>query len=66
MIIIVWIYNVGPVTTNRVFKSHYEYAIVTNYFNYPVTVLVRDPELFAQRYEVRNREIIIFFCERNT
>ncbi|GMR60649.1 hypothetical protein PMAYCL1PPCAC_30844, partial [Pristionchus mayeri] len=47
-----WIYKLGPVGKDPFGNPQYEYAIVSNWVKYPVTVLVRDPDTFKQKYEV--------------
>uniref|UniRef100_A0A5S6QR88 Lipocalin/cytosolic fatty-acid binding domain-containing protein n=1 Tax=Trichuris muris TaxID=70415 RepID=A0A5S6QR88_TRIMR len=46
-----WIYNVGPITNDTLGNNRYEYAVVSNWIRYPVTVLVRDPDTFKTKYE---------------
>ncbi|KHJ44272.1 hypothetical protein D918_05626 [Trichuris suis] len=46
-----WIYNVGPVSNDTLGNSRYEYAVISNWIRYPVTVLVRDPDTFKSKYE---------------
>lgn len=58
VLISVWIYKVGPVhkhyTGDRceVYRSQYEYLIVSNWEQYPVVVLVRNLEVFRTHHEV--------------
>ena len=49
--IAVWIYKVGPEAPDSFGNKQYEYAIVSNWVRYPVTVLVRDPDTFKKKYE---------------
>jgi len=46
-----WIYRVGPEAPDAFGNNQYEYAIVSNWVKYPVTVLVRDPDTFKRKYE---------------
>ena len=46
-----WIYKLGPEGTDPFGNKQYEYAIVSNWVKYPVTVLVRDPDTFKKNYE---------------
>lgn len=48
----VWIYKVGPEGTDSFGNSQYEYAIVSDCNKYPVTVLVRNHEIFKQKFKV--------------
>jgi len=48
----VWVYKLGPEGTDPFGNKQYEYAIVSNWVKYPVTVLVRDPDTFKSKYEV--------------
>ncbi|CAD5217123.1 unnamed protein product [Bursaphelenchus okinawaensis] len=47
-----WVYKLGPEGTDPFGNKQYEYAIVSNWVKYPVTVLVRDPDSFKQKYEI--------------
>lgn len=47
----VWIYKLGPEGKDPFGNSQYEYAIVSNWVKYPVTVLVRDPDTFKAKYQ---------------
>ncbi|GMT36087.1 hypothetical protein PFISCL1PPCAC_27384, partial [Pristionchus fissidentatus] len=47
-----WIYKLGPEGKDPFGNPQYEYAIVSNWVKYPVTVLVRDPDTFKAKYEV--------------
>jgi len=47
-----WVYKLGPDGTDPFGNKQYEYAIVSNWVKYPVTVLVRDPDTFKSKYEV--------------
>ena len=47
-----WIYKLGPEGKDPFDNPQYEYAIVSNWVKYPVTVLVRDPDTFKKKYEV--------------
>ncbi|KAH7699146.1 CBN-LPR-3 protein [Aphelenchoides avenae] len=47
-----WVYKLGPEGTDPFGNKQYEYAIVSNWVKYPVTVLVRDPDTFKNKYEV--------------
>lgn len=47
-----WIYKLGPEGTDPFGNPQYEWAIVSNWLKYPVTVLVRDPDKFKAKYEV--------------
>lgn len=46
-----WVYKLGPEGTDPFGNKQYEYAIVSNWVKYPVTVLVRDPDTFKKKYE---------------
>ncbi|CAJ0914099.1 unnamed protein product, partial [Mesorhabditis belari] len=46
-----WIYRLGPEGKDPFGNPQYEYAIVSNWVKYPVTVLVRDPDTFKKKYE---------------
>ncbi|CAJ0569400.1 unnamed protein product, partial [Mesorhabditis spiculigera] len=46
-----WVYKLGPEGKDPFGNSQYEYAIVSNWVKYPVTVLVRDPDTFKKKYE---------------
>uniref|UniRef100_A0AC35U5W6 Lipocln_cytosolic_FA-bd_dom domain-containing protein n=1 Tax=Rhabditophanes sp. KR3021 TaxID=114890 RepID=A0AC35U5W6_9BILA len=46
-----WIYKLGPEGTDPFGNSQYDYAIVSNWVKYPVTVLVRDPDTFKKKHE---------------
>ncbi|KAF8365788.1 hypothetical protein PRIPAC_83617 [Pristionchus pacificus] len=46
-----WIYKVGPEGTDSFGNSQYEYAIVSDCNKYPVTVLVRNHEIFKQKFK---------------
>uniref|UniRef100_A0A1I7ZAV8 Lipocln_cytosolic_FA-bd_dom domain-containing protein n=1 Tax=Steinernema glaseri TaxID=37863 RepID=A0A1I7ZAV8_9BILA len=46
-----WIYKLGPEGTDPFGHPQYEYAIVSNWVKYPVTVLVRDPDTFKAKHE---------------
>ncbi|EFO89655.1 CRE-LPR-3 protein [Caenorhabditis remanei] len=46
-----WIYKLGPEGKNSFGDSQYEYAIISNWVKYPVTVLVRDPDTFKAKYQ---------------
>ncbi|TMS37223.1 hypothetical protein L596_004200 [Steinernema carpocapsae] len=46
-----WIYKLGPEGTDPFGHPQYEWAIVSNWVKYPVTVLVRDPDSFKAKYE---------------
>jgi hypothetical protein len=46
-----WIYHVGPEAPDQFGNLQYEYAVVSNWVRYPVTVLVRDPDTFKKKYE---------------
>ncbi|CAA92030.1 Lipocalin domain-containing protein [Caenorhabditis elegans] len=46
-----WIYKLGPEGKNSFGDSQYEYAIISNWVKYPVTVLVRDPDTFKTKYQ---------------
>ncbi|VDP03105.1 unnamed protein product [Soboliphyme baturini] len=46
-----WIFKVGNVTKDTLGNDQYEYAIVSNWVRYPVTVLVRDPDRYKKQYE---------------
>uniref|UniRef100_A0A1I8BNB4 Lipocalin domain-containing protein n=1 Tax=Meloidogyne hapla TaxID=6305 RepID=A0A1I8BNB4_MELHA len=48
----VWVYKLGPEGNDPFGNKQYEYAIVSNWVKYPVTVLVRDPDTFKAKYEV--------------
>lgn len=47
----VWIYKLGPEGEDPFGNPQYEWAIVSNWVKYPVTVLVRDPDTFKKKYE---------------
>ncbi|MFH4973680.1 hypothetical protein AB6A40_000389 [Gnathostoma spinigerum] len=47
-----WIYKLGPIGTDPFGNPQYEWAVVSNWVKYPVTVLVRDPDTFKAKYEV--------------
>lgn len=47
----VWIYKLGPEGKDPFGNPQYEYAVVSNWVKYPVTVLVRDPDTFKKKYE---------------
>ncbi|KAL3099456.1 hypothetical protein niasHS_002911 [Heterodera schachtii] len=47
-----WVYKLGPEGTDPFGNKQYEYAIISNWVKYPVTVLVRDPDSFKAKYEV--------------
>ena len=47
----VWIYKLGPEGKDPFGNPQYEYAIVSNWVKYPVTVLVRDPDTFKKKHE---------------
>uniref|UniRef100_A0A0N4ZBD6 Lipocln_cytosolic_FA-bd_dom domain-containing protein n=1 Tax=Parastrongyloides trichosuri TaxID=131310 RepID=A0A0N4ZBD6_PARTI len=47
-----WIYKLGPEGKDPFGNPQYEYAIVSNWVKYPVTVLVRDPDTFKKKYDV--------------
>ncbi|KAI6233764.1 Calycin-like domain and Calycin domain-containing protein [Aphelenchoides fujianensis] len=47
-----WVYKLGPEGTDPFGNKQYEYAIVSNWVKYPVTVLVRDPDTFKSKYEI--------------
>lgn len=47
----VWIYKLGPEGKDPFGNSQYEYAVVSNWVKYPVTVLVRDPDTFKAKYQ---------------
>lgn len=47
-----WIYKLGPEGSDPFGNPQYEWAIVSNWVKYPVTVLVRDPDRFKAKYEV--------------
>uniref|UniRef100_A0A914L9C0 Lipocalin domain-containing protein n=1 Tax=Meloidogyne incognita TaxID=6306 RepID=A0A914L9C0_MELIC len=47
-----WVYKLGPEGNDPFGNKQYEYAIVSNWVKYPVTVLVRDPDTFKAKYEV--------------
>ncbi|CAD5222738.1 unnamed protein product [Bursaphelenchus xylophilus] len=47
-----WVYKLGPEGTDPFGNKQYEYAIVSNWVKYPVTVLVRDPDTFKAKYEL--------------
>lgn len=47
----VWIYKLGPEGTDPFGNPQYEWAVVSNWVKYPVTVLVRDPDKFKAKYE---------------
>ncbi|KAI6189154.1 Calycin-like domain and Calycin domain-containing protein [Aphelenchoides besseyi] len=47
-----WVYKLGPQGTDPFGNKQYEYAIVSNWVKYPVTVLVRDPDSFKTKYEI--------------
>ncbi|VDK42336.1 unnamed protein product [Anisakis simplex] len=47
-----WIYKLGPEGKDPFGNTQYEWAIVSNWVKYPVTVLVRDPDTFKAKYEV--------------
>lgn len=49
----VWIYKLGPEGKDPFGNPQYEYAVVSNWVKYPVTVLVRDPDTFRAKYEAR-------------
>ncbi|VDN51805.1 unnamed protein product [Dracunculus medinensis] len=46
-----WIYHLGSEGKDPFGNPQYEYAIVSNWVKYPVTVLVRDPDRFRVKYE---------------
>uniref|UniRef100_A0A7E4VPZ2 Lipocln_cytosolic_FA-bd_dom domain-containing protein n=1 Tax=Panagrellus redivivus TaxID=6233 RepID=A0A7E4VPZ2_PANRE len=46
-----WVYKLGPEGVDPFGNKQYEYAVVSNWVKYPVTVLVRDPDTFKQKYE---------------
>uniref|UniRef100_A0A8R1TTN5 Lipocalin domain-containing protein n=1 Tax=Onchocerca volvulus TaxID=6282 RepID=A0A8R1TTN5_ONCVO len=46
-----WIYKLGPEGTDPFGNPQYEWAVVSNWVKYPVTVLVRDPDRFKAKYE---------------
>ncbi|VDO20152.1 unnamed protein product [Haemonchus placei] len=46
-----WIYKLGPEGKDPFGNPQYEYAIVSNWVRYPVTVLVRDPDTFKSKYQ---------------
>ncbi|VDM14101.1 unnamed protein product [Wuchereria bancrofti] len=46
-----WIYKLGPEGTDPFGNPQYEWAVVSNWVKYPVTVLVRDPDKFKAKYE---------------
>ncbi|CAG9539680.1 unnamed protein product [Cercopithifilaria johnstoni] len=46
-----WIYTLGPEGTDPFGNPQYEWAVVSNWVKYPVTVLVRDPDKFKAKYE---------------
>ena len=46
-----WIYRLGPEGKDPFGNSQYEYAVVSNWVKYPVTVLVRDPDTFKAKYQ---------------
>ncbi|KAK0397675.1 hypothetical protein QR680_002213 [Steinernema hermaphroditum] len=46
-----WIYKLGPEGTDPFGHPQYEWAIVSNWVKYPVTVLVRDPDTFKAKHE---------------
>ncbi|KAK5979356.1 Calycin domain and Calycin domain-containing protein [Trichostrongylus colubriformis] len=46
-----WIYKLGPEGKDPFGNPQYEYAIVSNWVRYPVTVLVRDPDTFKAKYQ---------------
>uniref|UniRef100_A0A158Q852 Conserved secreted protein n=1 Tax=Elaeophora elaphi TaxID=1147741 RepID=A0A158Q852_9BILA len=46
-----WIYKLGPEGTDPFGNPQYEWAVVSNWVKYPVTVLVRDPDKFKEKYE---------------
>ncbi|CAI4220833.1 unnamed protein product [Auanema sp. JU1783] len=52
-----WIYKLGPEGKDPFGNSQYEYAIVSNWVKYPVTVLVRDPDSFKTKYQ---KEVLIW------
>ncbi|KHN88482.1 hypothetical protein Tcan_06413 [Toxocara canis] len=47
-----WIYKLGPEGKDPFGNAQYEWAVVSNWVKYPVTVLVRDPDTFKAKYEV--------------
>uniref|UniRef100_A0A183BVY9 Lipocalin domain-containing protein n=1 Tax=Globodera pallida TaxID=36090 RepID=A0A183BVY9_GLOPA len=47
-----WVYKLGPEGTDPFGNKQYEYAIISNWVKYPVTVLVRDPDSFKAKHEV--------------
>ncbi|KAL6723054.1 hypothetical protein Aduo_018104 [Ancylostoma duodenale] len=46
-----WVYKLGPDGKDPFGNPQYEYAIVSNWVRYPVTVLVRDPDTFKAKYQ---------------
>ncbi|KAE9415463.1 hypothetical protein Angca_000556 [Angiostrongylus cantonensis] len=46
-----WVYKLGPDGKDPFGNPQYEYAIVSNWVRYPVTVLVRDPDTFKTKYQ---------------
>ncbi|CAI5456095.1 unnamed protein product [Caenorhabditis angaria] len=46
-----WIYKLGPEGKDPFGNPQYEYAIISNWVKYPVTVLVRDPDTFKAKYQ---------------
>lgn len=46
-----WVYKLGPEGKDPFGNPQYEYAIVSNWVRYPVTVLVRDPDTFKTKYQ---------------
>ncbi|KAL1243283.1 Deoxyguanosinetriphosphate triphosphohydrolase-like protein [Trichinella spiralis] len=57
-----WVYKVGPVSEDSLGNRGYDYAIVSNWIRYPVAVLVRDPDVFKEKYE---DEVLKWLEEKN-
>ncbi|XP_003377952.1 conserved hypothetical protein [Trichinella spiralis] len=58
----IWVYKVGPVSEDSLGNRGYDYAIVSNWIRYPVAVLVRDPDVFKEKYE---DEVLKWLEEKN-
>ncbi|KAL1227432.1 Glycine--tRNA ligase beta subunit [Trichinella pseudospiralis] len=57
-----WVYKVGPVSEDSLGNRGYDYAIVSNWIRYPIAVLVRDPDVFKEKYE---DEVLKWLEEKN-
>lgn len=51
-------YKLGPEGKDPFGNPQYEYAIVSNWVRYPVTVLVRDPDTFKTKYQTEVRTFL--------